>query len=238
THPDGGTTIVGWYKDATVFRDYQPFTTTPPTHFQNGIDGYRITAPAQSATLLPVDARTFEIPRQVKGGMGQSNIWYADVPESQTTVTAVSTLINGKGLSRKKTKTQAPQNQERKVQIEKKAIRICSDYFERLGYAVTSVETDNIGWDLNATSGRRSLRIEVKGLSGQEFSVELTPNEYHAFAQQKSDYRLAVVINALTSPALFICRYSKEYEAWIVEGSNGQTLDIKIIQSASITLTR
>jgi hypothetical protein len=236
TRPGGGTTIVGWYKDATVFRDYQKFDKAPRTQSQNGIDGYRITAPAGGATLLPVDARVFEIPRQVKGGMGQSNVWYADSPESAPLVEDVRALIEGGQSPRTgRPKHGRPQDQERKAKVEKAAIRACCTYFENLGYDVVSVEKDNVGWDLVAKSGRSSLRIEVKGLSGSVFSVELTPNEFNAFTQQANDYRLAVVTNALESPSLSVCRYSDEQAAWVVENNDGRALEIKVKQSASIT---
>lgn len=236
TRPDGGTTIVGWYKDATVFRNYQKFKKTPQAQSQNEIDGYRITAHVDNATLLPIDARVFEIPRQVKGGMGKSNIWYADSQESVPLVKDVRKLIeSGQYSHARRPKHGKPQDQERKAEVEKAAIRACCTHFENLGYDVMSVEKDNVGWDLVAKSGRSSLRIEVKGLSGETFSVELTPNEYSAFTQQANDYRLAVVTNALESPSLSICRYSKEQAAWVVEDNDGRTLEIKIKQSASIT---
>lgn len=236
TRPGGGTTIVGWYKDATVFRNYQQFKKAPRAQSQNGIDGYRITASVGSVTLLPVDARVFEIPRQVKGGMGQSNIWYADSPESSALVKEVRKWIEG-GKYPRKPKQGKPQDQERKVKVEKAAIRVCCTHFENLGYEVVSVEKDNVGWDLVAKSGRSSLRIEVKGLSGTEFSIELTPNEYKVFTQQARDYRLAVVTNALGCPSLSICRYSDEQAAWLVEDNDGRALNIKVKQSASITCT-
>lgn len=234
TRPGGGTTIVGWYKDATVFRDYQQFKKTPRAQSRNGIDGYRIAAAVSSATLLPIDARVFEIPRQVKGGMGQSNVWYADSPDSAPLVKEVRKWIE-RGKSPRKPRRGKPQDQERKTKVERAAIRICCTHFESLGYDIVSVERDNVGWDLVATCGRYSLRIEVKGLSGAAFAVELTPNEYNAFAQQTKDYRLAVVTNALASPLLSICRYSDERAAWVVEDSDGRELEIKVKESASIT---
>ncbi len=117
------------------------------------------------------------------------------------------------------------QDQERKAQIEKAAIRKCCEHFEGLGYNVESVEKDNFGWDLEARSGKSTLRIEVKGLSGGIFSVELTPNEYQAFSQQSDAYRLAVILDALEESSLFICRYSREQKAWLVEGSDGKSLE-------------
>lgn len=96
------------------------------------------------------------------------------------------------------------------------------------------MEKDNLGWDLEATSGKTLLRIEVKGLSGSVFSVELTPKEYKVFSEQSDAYRLAVVTNALESPDLFICRYSKERNIWVVDDKANRSLQIETKQSASI----
>lgn len=236
TTPNGGTVIVGWYKDAEVFRSYQKFSKVPPMQSQNGIDGYWVKAPFSQATLLPIDHRVFEIPRGVKGGIGKSNIWYADSVESSKLIKQVKNYISAGGIAKKtrKSKARTAQDQEKKSKVEKIAIRTCCDHYEALGYEVVSVEKDNLGWDLIAKCKRTSLRIEVKGLSGDKFYIELTPNEYEVFKQQADDYRLAVVVNSLVSPSLSICRYSNEQGTWIVEGEDGRSLDIKTKQSASI----
>jgi len=234
--PSGGTVIVGWYKNATVYWSRQQFKKVPAVQSVNGVDGYWIKAPFDEATLLPVDARTFEIPRQKKGSMGRSAIWYADSPESVPLVKRVYALIENKHRPKPRGgKHSKTQDQEKKVAVETAAIRSCCAHYENLGYEVTSVEKDNVGWDLVATVGKVSLRIEVKGLSGTMFSIELTPNEYNAFTEEAIDYRLAVVVNALENPSLSICRYSTEQGAWIIEDEEGDELEIKVKQSASIT---
>ena len=93
THPrEGGMRIVGWYKNATVFRRRQPC----PQHLigqrrlpdPNDQWGFRIIAKIakkEDAVLLAEDERIFVI-RQARGGssgMGQKNIWYADAPRDQ-----------------------------------------------------------------------------------------------------------------------------------------------------------
>lgn len=85
-HPDGGTFIVGWYKNATVYREYQKFDTVSLFHKENHITGYRIVAEESNCKLLPIERRTFSIPTRVKGGMGQSNVWYADQPRGEKTI--------------------------------------------------------------------------------------------------------------------------------------------------------
>lgn len=81
-HKDGGTYIVGWYKNATFYKDYQNIE-LPERKFRNEYFGYYAIADADNATLLSLDERRSfpEIPRRKKGGMGQSNVWYADSAE-------------------------------------------------------------------------------------------------------------------------------------------------------------
>ena len=90
---------------------------------------------------------------------------------------------------------------------------------------------------MEAEAGRTSLRIEVKGLSGDVFNIGLTPNEYKAFEKKSDDYRLSVVTNALKEPKLFICRFSEEQNGWIAEteGESPKKLNIELISSASIS---
>lgn len=89
----GGTAVVGWYKNATVYRDPQPINNPTTLQKKNGLDSYWISASAADATLLPVDKRDLMIPRAIKGGIGQSNVWYADKPESAEIVARVLRLI-------------------------------------------------------------------------------------------------------------------------------------------------
>ena len=84
TSPDGGSLVVGWYKEATVFRFCQ--------HFPDGLNrtvgeddfGFYAKAKEQNCILLPVRERTLQAPRATavenrgKGGIGQANVWYAD----------------------------------------------------------------------------------------------------------------------------------------------------------------
>jgi len=89
----GGTAVVGWYKNATVYREYQALPNSTKLQKDNGLDSYRILASKNDVTLLPPEERTLLIPRAVKGGIGQSNVWYADSPESKVHVTRVIKLI-------------------------------------------------------------------------------------------------------------------------------------------------
>ena len=96
--PDsGGTAVVGWYKNATVYRELQPIKNLTTLQKINGLSKYRVLALASDATLLPIDKRSFMIPRAVKGGIGQSNVWYADKPETAELVARVLRLVESGG---------------------------------------------------------------------------------------------------------------------------------------------
>lgn len=238
-HPSGGTYVIGWYKNATVFREYQRFENIPPLHSDNGLDGYWFKSRSSDAMLLPIDMRTFEIPRANKGGaeggIGQSNVWFADQPKSQGIVHRVLKLVNGKSTGRppvSKRKTDPDHN----AKVEKAAINATRRHYELIGYEVESVEKDNVGWDLEATIGRIHLRIEVKGLSGSTPTIQLSPNEFAAFSACSASYRLAIVTGAITTPKLTICRYNDDKKEWIVDDENILALSIEPKTSAIIKL--
>lgn len=220
--PNGRTVVVGWYRHATVFRRFQKHVTPPPEQAAHGIDSYLVRGPADRASLLPVDARVLQVPRQVKGGMGQSLVWFADDPMMAPFVAQVHALINdGAFVSPPRTTPRATPDQAQKVRVERSAIETAWSHYEGLGYDVRSLEKDNVGWDLEAVNGTNRLRIEVKGLSGMGRQVELSPNEYAAFQAQATDYRLAVVSDALETATIQVIRYSPEAGGWIVEGERG-----------------
>ena len=102
-------------------------------------------------------------------------------------------------------------NAEERKQIERAAVDAVGEFLEGRGYEVVSVETQNLGWDLEAAKGNASLlRVEVKGTKASEIHVELTPNEYGKSGDPR--YRLAVVRNALKKPLCAI--YKRDKQIW------------------------
>ena len=79
TNSNQQTKIVGWYKNARVYRSFQE-----QTFFTNlaGSLYYNIVADSKDCFLIPEDKRTFPIGRAAQSGtgtgMGRSNIWYAE----------------------------------------------------------------------------------------------------------------------------------------------------------------
>ena len=229
--------MVGWYKHATVFRGYQKFDSVPPVHKRNGVDGYRFRVKRENAVLLPVDSRTHEIPKHKKGLMGQSNVWYADTAEARPVVRGVRALVNG--TSRRPAAKRGKTDPEHNAKVEKAAVRVVRKHYTALGHVVESVEKDNVGWDLEARfGGRVRFRIEVKGLSGSEPGVGLTPNEYDKFKEDAGDYRLAIVTDTLSgSPQLLLCRFSAEQDKWIVDGRDRYEIEVEPRTSAMVRVS-
>lgn len=81
----GPTVIVGWYKNATVFRNR-------PSDIGRM---YNIKAKATDGTLIPENKRKFTVPRakQYGYGFGQANVWYAAEPAAQDYVKRVLEYI-------------------------------------------------------------------------------------------------------------------------------------------------
>lgn len=232
--PKIGTVVIGWYKHATVYRSYREFDKVPQLHHKNGLGGYWFVADVKNVKLLPIDERVVKIPRGIKGGMGQSNIWFADTPNAKKTVDEVLDLVLGKrhkNKSRIGKKTDAEHN----ARVEQAGISVVKQYYEKLGYEVKSVEKDNVGWDLEVHLQRVKLVVEVKGLSGNVKKIQLTANEYSAFESKFQDYRLAIVSEALTSPKLVICRYSRENSEWLVEGRDFR-VRVEEVKSANVEI--
>lgn len=76
THPqDGGRRVVGWYRDAMIFRGRQTFQHPPSKqHRIDHIDTYRTIALSGNVHLLDIDERTLAMPRG-PGWMGQTQWW-------------------------------------------------------------------------------------------------------------------------------------------------------------------
>ena len=94
------------------------------------------------------------------------------------------------------------------------------EYYEKQDYILKDVSKDNRGWDLEATSGSLTLRIEVKGLSGNAAVIELTPNEYRAFIANSHTYKLCIVTGCLAKPKMSVCSFNLASNTWKVEAQS------------------
>ncbi|MER8605860.1 DUF3883 domain-containing protein [Mesorhizobium sp. M1233] len=237
-HPNGGRVVVGWYRNARVYKRRQRGQLKG--RYKDGRRvGYLVQASAEDCFLVPERDRGFVVPHKGPGQPGQASVFY---PEESSNDEMLLWLKRAKGhLSRSKlppvssegreleTSDKAPKasggwptapDAAHNAAVEAAAIAFVRNHFGRLK---KDRQKDNCGWDLEFTQGGRTLCVEVKGLSGSEIGVELTPNEYGALnrAMMKTfgegDYRLAVVCNALTTKRkLFLFAHHGQCE-WVCE---------------------
>jgi Domain of unknown function (DUF3883) len=218
----GGTYIVGWYKKATVYRYRQSSPKNSNRNYMNISLDFYATANAEDSTLLPVDERIVNIRRQEKNEfvkLVKDYIFETKIPKQPD----VPTL--GKGTPRQL-------DPLKRIQVEKSAVEVVTNYYRELGYVVESFEKDNVGWDLTATNNRIQLKLEVKGLSGSITSTELTPNEYKNLKADKRFYRLCIVTDALVEPKLRIFAYSNDNKEWA--SGDGTILRFEEVISARV----
>lgn len=221
--PGVGQVVVGWYRNATVFhQQYRARRGTIPG-MNEGVRHFLCVANAESVRLIPEEERTFEVPYAPnghKGFPGQSNVWYpmshTDKPEvsaftkrltkyiGATAGTALPVDESGdKGKSGGGKGWRSKPDHAHNTLVEEAAVEAVWKHYEAAGFAVKSVEEDNLGWDLEATKGAQVLRLEVKGTSGAAIYFELTPNEYAKLKAHATSYRVCAVCDALTAPRLF-----------------------------------
>ena len=235
-NPAGGVFITGWYDNATVYADWQKSPSPSSRRYMGGLFGYYAVAPQASCVLLPPDERVFQVPTG-KNGLGQSLVWYADKPEHIPFKEQVLKYITDRRIPLAENQDAAGGYQPDLMQrrrVEEVAVEMTTQHYMQLGYAVQSVEGDNIGWDLTATLDRRTLRLEVKGLSAITGSVELTPNEYAAMRRYQDSYRICIVTNALESPNLKIFSHSLDTGQW--EDNSGISLQINEMVGARLKM--
>lgn len=176
--------IVGWYRDATVYREAQDNNAVTRAR---AAPGYHVSARAEDGFLLAVPFRDFEIvsSRKLPGGFGQRPIWYDRTGAYRDRVMAYMAGKVRRGRAKPGKAPPRNNDPEKRKLIEQIAVDHAWTYFTSLeggGYKLRSVERDRVGWDLEATEGAGAdLLIEVKGLTFEMGSIELTPNEYDKF---------------------------------------------------------
>jgi hypothetical protein len=234
-HPkEGGIRVVGWYKKASVY-SYSS---------QKGDNqAYHTMANSRNVTRICENDRIFFL----TDVFGRSSLFYfSKHPEKNKLLSDLETYIACKGnIEKYKSKSNRKSKKGRAYQpdplkrllVEQKAIESAFKYYgERYGYEnVHNVDKENKGWDLEVRLKSANINIEVKGNSGNELFVQLTPNEYSFFKRGLSNYHLFVVNNTLEKkPTLRIFQYQKKGKLWISDDKS--VLKVEKVNSARITL--
>jgi hypothetical protein len=244
TSPSHGSVIVGWYKNAVAHHHLQE--PAPGAAADRSYKGeavwHHFSAPVSESKLLDREHRVFRVPRRKKGGMGQSNVWYLDKPEHAKFRARVWDYIQRDGVlttpPKQASKHGGPKQPdiEKRLRIERRAMKAAQRHYEAQGYSIVPVPSEKLGWDLQATGYERQVKVEVKGLSGDDILAELTPNEYAKMREHKESYELFVLTHALEPKAAkqFVFRYDVDIGKWRDETS-GRLLNIQRVMSARVS---
>jgi hypothetical protein len=197
----GGQAIIGWYKNATVYHSFQsPLSKT----IRNGFK-YNIEAKSKNAVLLPIGNRKQTIGHGIKGmkagNPGQANAFYVydenyalkskskcnnwiyeaidyvnkyNGPtissfEDEVLDEMQTSLFGGSGQG-------FQSDVEKRLAIEKHAMKMCKEYYFKKGYTLTDV-SKNKPYDFQAQKGKTELFIETKGTQTDASKIILTKNE-------------------------------------------------------------
>jgi hypothetical protein len=215
-----GRTVVGWYKNATVYRHNREPGARLRTErtYSDEVVPYRIEAAAADCVLLAPDDRSYTIPPRKQGQKGVPGQFTAYYPatrgeqgaaiEQQIREFISTTAMRQSALPRGRNRGGRQPNAEDRKRIEQAAVDFVWDHFEKLNYTIKDRQSDNKGYDLKAVRSDETLCIEVKGRFRQEISAEFTPNEYRAIQLAErgkfldGSYRICVVTDALGTPRL------------------------------------
>ena len=216
--------VVGWYRNARVWREPQP---------QEPF-GFIVEAAVEDCTLLEEEEREFPVPAAQQGskakfGMGNANVRYLDEPIAVSFVRDIERYIEQHDRSRRFEQHARNVDGTLRTRVEAAAVNCVRNHYEGRGYVCVSVERDNVGWDLECAKEKGDkLRVEVKGCSGADAKVELTPNEYKKMRRHRRRYRLAIVTTALTNPELKIVKYHAQDKTWRDQHDSLATVDERV----------
>ena len=226
--------VVGWYESATAYE--KPVSGLDP----NRPDlGFYFCAPAERCFLVPAELRDHEIDHVHKSefgdGPGNDAFYYPsrritallDDYMSRTPVQPVGgpattrqPVARAPG-TRPRVRTPRQPDIEMRQAIEKAAMDEVKRVLGEGDWKHDDVSAKYTGWDITATKdGLRSLRVEVKGLSGSLATVELTPNEYlklgYDVEHPKQDrYVVAIVTNTLDDQNRQLQCFSIKGKKWL-----------------------
>lgn len=228
--PDSGQVVVGWYKNATVFhKDHKKISG------RGEYGEYVCKVAEKDAVLVHKNART----TLIEGNNPlRTNVWYGDTANNPRLIEIKKDLIKliGEPKLARYRKWQKLSAEEIRA-IEAAAVDKVTSHYQKLGYTVETVEQENKGWDLVANKENETLLLEVKGHRRDRIQFELTPNEYEKMQQRAADYKVCVVINALSKPTLMVFRPIKRGEDWHMVKENGDNREIRLEEIVSARAT-
>jgi hypothetical protein len=204
TNPiDRGQIVIGWYKNATVFRSIQSPNAQPLRENYN----YNIKARAEDCVLLPISKRKFPVGHDVvegkkEGNPGQANAFYVldergqekdfSNPNNAWIKKLVEYVANYGGPKISSREDEAMEDMltaehssggqgfqsdvEVRLMIESHAMATCKKYYSDRDYEVEDVSA-NRSYDFVIKKNGQSRLVEVKGTQTSGDTIVLTKNE-------------------------------------------------------------
>lgn len=220
-----GAVIIGWYKNARVFRHGQGANSKRVFEYdeEQHHPEWHIRADYKDAFLIPPGERAFKVPVTHKGFGSQTFVSYLqdnnqEVNRFKRELLDYIEKAEKSDYSLPQRGKRKPIDQDRKLLIEKTAIDKVTEYYCKRGYDIESREKNNMGYDLLATKNKEEIYIEVKGTSVADpyaASIGLTPNEYKNCKRSRRKYRICIVCDSLANPQVYEFMWNLGREAWI-----------------------
>ena len=208
---DYGQVVVGWYKNAHVYREYQ----ASKKNMLRDDYRYNLQAGLNNSVLLPENYRKFKIPTG-KGAFGRANVvylseidgqgrdldsskfnWIKNAIEYVDNYDGPNLLVNTTGDAEKEIEDIIETHQtnqsgqgfnitpELRKKIEEYSVSKAIQYFKRHKYSVKNVGGTK-SYDLDCSKDGDTLRVEVKGTQTTGDSIILTPNEVRNAKKHKT----------------------------------------------------
>ena len=205
TNPiEKGQVIIGWYKNATVYRHIQEDGYLS----ERGYNHYNIKVNAKDAFLLPISNRKYPVGHSInkvkRGNPGQSNAFYKlkesgqpkdfSEPVNEWILQAIDYVKNYKGMYLSGFDNEVQENittsthsfggqgfqsdVETRLMIEAYSMKLCQSHYEEQHYEVTDVSA-NHPYDLLIKKKDEEFYVEVKGTQTKADNIILTKNEVY-----------------------------------------------------------
>jgi hypothetical protein len=222
TNPiDRGQVVIGWYKNATVFRAVQSPKAMPLRENYN----YNIKARMEDCVLLPISKRKFPVGHNnsgvKKGNPGQANAFYVlddngqekDLSDPENTwITGLIKYVDGYDGSKISSREDEIQEDiltaehssggqgfqsdvEARLMIESHAMALCKKYFSDKEYLVEDVSA-NRSYDFLIKKDGLSRFVEVKGTQTTGDTIILTKNEVEQ-SRTQSDRMVLFIVHSI-----------------------------------------
>jgi hypothetical protein len=217
----GGQVVIGWYKNATVFRSFQSPNNLP----QRQNYGYNIKANVDNCVLLPISKRKFRIGHSIKGvkkgNPGTAHSFYILDEKGNPYNLKIqnnSWIINlleyvekydGSKISSREDEIQEDMltaqhssggqgfqsDVETRLMIESYSMEICKNHYLAEGYTVEDVSA-NRPYDFMITKDNESRFVEVKGTQTTGETIILTKNEVE-LSRTQGDKMLLFMVHSI-----------------------------------------